>query len=422
MNPIQNLLRQTMGLHTAAVGSSLIERAVRLRMQARGMTRQEDYLKLVKQSPVEWHLLVEAAVITETWFFRDKQPFVSLVQLVLSEWLPAHPSGRLRLLSLPCSSGEEPYSMAMALLDAGVPPERFQIDAYDISSRALIAAEQACYGKNSFRGNDLTFRIRHFSATADGYVLNPRVRRQVRFHQGNVLDRDCLDDAAVYNFIFCRNLLIYFDGSTQQKVLQKLRKGLLPSGVLFVGPAELPIALDNGFTSANLPLSFACRLGSSSERTRSQALGSLGPAVRRSRLRRLTMTPPPPPVSARKLPPGLDFPGLSARPPRTQANLDLAQRLADEGRLAEAAEICEAHLREQGVSAQAYYLLGLVRHAAGADSQASEFYRRALYLKPDHYETLMQWALLSERNGDAARARILQERAERARRSGAGGY
>jgi chemotaxis protein methyltransferase WspC len=410
MNPIQNLLRQTMGLHVAAVGSSLVDRAVRQRMQARGVKRQEEYLRLVKQSPVELHLLVEAVVITETWFFRDRQPFLSLVQLVLTEWLPAHPTGRLRLLSVPCSSGEEPYSMAMALLDAGVPPERFQIDAYDISAHALIAAEQARYGKNSFRGDDLVFRTRHFAETDDGYVLNSRVRRQVRFHQGNLLDAECLDESGVYNFIFCRNLLIYFEGATQQKVLQKLRRALLQSGALFVGPAEVPIALDSGFTSVNLPLSFACRIGTAPDRPRTESKSS-----RQNRLRQASL-PPIAPVSARKLPTGLDFPGLQ-KPVQTQADLALAQQLADEGRLAEAAEICEAHLREHGVSAQAYYLLGLVRHAAGADSQASEFYRRALYLKPDHYETLVQWALLSERNGDAARARILQERAERARRS-----
>ncbi|HWY76370.1 MAG TPA: CheR family methyltransferase [Verrucomicrobiae bacterium] len=411
MNPIQNLLRQTMGLHVAAVGSSLVDRAVRQRMQARGLKRQEEYLRLIKQSPVELHLLVEAVVITETWFFRDRQPFLSLVQLVLSEWFPAHPTGRLRLLSVPCSSGEEPYSMAMALLDAGVPPERFQIDGYDISAHALIAAEQARYGKNSFRGDDLAFRARHFAATDDGYVLNSRVRRQVRFHQGNLLDAECLEESGVYNFIFCRNLLIYFEGATQQKALQKLRRALLPSGVLFVGPAEVPIALDSGFTSANLPLSFACRIGTGPDQThRPESKTS-----RQNRLRQASL-PPIASVSARKLPTGLDFPGLQT-PVQTQADLALAQQLADEGRLAEAAEICEAHLREHGVSAQAYYLLGLVRHAAGADSQASEFYRRALYLKPDHYETLVQWALLSERNGDAARARILQERAERARRS-----
>ena len=101
-------------------------------------------------------------VVTETWFFREKQPFAALVRLVIEEWLPAHPTGRLRLLSVPCSSGEEPYSMAMALMDAGFPAARFEISAVDISARALAFAQRAIYGRNSFRGADLDFRTRHF--------------------------------------------------------------------------------------------------------------------------------------------------------------------------------------------------------------------------------------------------------------------
>jgi len=97
-------------------------------------------------------------------------------------------------------------------------------------------------------------------------------------------------------------------------------------------------------------------------------------------------------------------------------SLDKARELANEGRMAEAAEICETHLREEGASAEAFYLLGTARHATGADSQAGELYRKALYLEPTHYDTLMQWALLAERNGDGARARILQERAGRIRK------
>jgi chemotaxis protein methyltransferase WspC len=417
MNPIHHLLRQTMGLHAPAVGSSLIDRAVRLRMQSRGLTRQEDYLKLLKHSPVEWHHLVESVVITETWFFRDKQPFAALARLVLTEWLSSHPTGRLRLLSVPCSSGEEPYSMAMALLDAGVPPERFQIDAFDISSRALIAAEEARYGRNSFRGHELEFRNHYFRAVGDGYVLDPCVRRQVRFHQGNLLDPDCLSEAGVYNVVFCRNLLIYFDRPTQQKVLRKLVRILLPSGILFLGSAEGAAALDNGFVSANVPLTFACRVAARAGQPPPPSLDPPRPVARRSRWHRTATLQAAATFSARRLTTGLNFPIPANKPAGARADLGLAQRLADEGRLAEAAEICEAHLREQGVSAQAYYLLGLVRHAAGADSQASEFYRRALYLKPDHYQTLMQWASLSERNGDAARARILHERAERTKRS-----
>ncbi len=259
MTQIENLLQQLIGLNVAAIGSSLIERAVRTRMRHCELTKKDDYLKLVSASSAERDALIESVVITETWFFRDRHPFEALVRLVRDEWLPAHPTGSLRLLSLPCSSGEEPYSMAMALMDAGIPPTRFQIDAVDISPRTLASAERAVYGKNSFRGPDLVFRTRYFETTAEGHALAPTVRAQVKFQRGNVLDDDCLAKEEPYDIVFCRNLLIYLDGPGQKKVLLKLRRLLVPTGALFLGPAELPLALENGFVSANHPGSFACR-------------------------------------------------------------------------------------------------------------------------------------------------------------------
>src|SRR2546430_7669954 len=137
MKRIERLLRDTIGLDAATIGSTLIERTVRLRMKHHGLQTTERYEQLVESSDAEWDQLLETVVVTETWFFRDRGPFTALGQLVREQWLPAHPTAPLRLLSVPCASGEEPYSLVMALLDAGVPPGRFQIDAADISTRAL---------------------------------------------------------------------------------------------------------------------------------------------------------------------------------------------------------------------------------------------------------------------------------------------
>ncbi len=413
MKAIQDLLRHTIGLHAATIGESAVERAAHARMRENRITRQEDYLKLLKHSPLEWSALVESVVVKETWFFRDPESMASLVQLVLTEWLPAHPTGSLRLLSVPCASGEEPYSMAMALLDAGVPPERFQIDALDISGRALIAAQHGRYGKNSFRGRNVAFRDRHFQSTREGWELNLDVRRQVRLHQGNFLSEQCLNQAGAHDYVFCRNLLIYFDSTTQEKAVQKLRGLLAPAGVLFMGPAELPLALGRGFAPAGRPLSFACRKTSDLQ----AASNHRAPSKAATPPKRVLRSGPPSAWPRSASTPSL--PGVTRAAPENDASrvdLSEAQKLADAGRFAEAAEICEAHLRAQGVSAEAYYLLGLVRNAAGADSQASEFYRRALYLKPDHYQTLRQWASLSAKHGNEAHARMLHTRAERARR------
>jgi chemotaxis protein methyltransferase WspC len=405
VNDIENLLRHSIGLHAATIGSSVVEHTVRSRMRQLGLGHHEDYLNLLRKSPAEWNNLVETMVVTETWFFREKQPFTAMIRLVVEQWLPTHPEGVLRLLSVPCSSGEEPYSMAMALMDAGVPAARFTIDAVDISARALAFARRAVYGKNSFRGADLDFRDRYFRSISSGYSLNPAVKKQVRFWRGNLLHENCLGESAVYNFVFCRNLLIYFDRPTQDRTLAKLHGLLASEGVLFTAPAELPVALDNGFKALDLPLGFACRKTNQvAARQLDGRISKNGPTAGPAH----QATQAGAPHSADGLRP-LE-PGERGRLP---SGLEVARQLADAGHLAEAAEICESHLREQGVSAEAFYVLGLVRDAAGADAQAGEFYRKALYLEPGHCDTLRQWASLSERNGRSEHARILRERAAR---------
>src|ERR1700733_8174949 len=211
----ENLLKETMGLDSASVGSATIENSVRLRMYSLGCKQREEYWKRLHTSDDELQELIEAVVLPETWFFRDRDAFASLARLISEEWLPNHPTAVLRLLSGPCCTGEEPYSMVMALLDAGVSRDRFQIDAVDISVRALARARSGVYGMNSFRGDDLTFRDRYFERTPNGYCLPKSIREMVGFHYGNLLSSDFRAGSALYDIIFCRNVLIYFDRNTQ---------------------------------------------------------------------------------------------------------------------------------------------------------------------------------------------------------------
>jgi len=406
MKEIERALREKIGLDPASIGSSLIQRSIRLRMKSHGLKRADEYARLLVSSDTEWTELVEAVVVCETWFFRDQEPFVALGRLVVEEWLPANPGGFARVLSVPCSSGEEPYSLAMALVDAGVASERFAIDAVDISTRALGHATKGIYGKNSFRGKNLAFRNRHFRASREGYVLNPEIRRCVRFQHGNLLSESFRAARSAYEFIFCRNLLIYFDRATQKKALARIESLLAPGGMLFVGPAELPLTIEQGFVSAELPMAFACRKAAGGEK-------GAGERPRPARKAAMSALTPAPPSDRHSAPRRNGSPDVrTTSPVGKRTDLDEARRLADAGRLSEAATICEAHLREHGASAQVYYLLGLVRDAS-ADATAAECYRKALYLEPNHYDSLMQLALLSEKNGETARARALKSRAQR---------
>ena len=230
-------------------------------MQASGCRDVDEYWLSLESSHGEQQALVEAVVVPETWFFRYPESFVALARLAF-ERLPRLASGRpLRVLSLPCSSGEEPYSIVMALLDAGFAPALFQVDALDVSEKVLERARQAVYGRNSFRGEELGFRDRHFLPVEEGHVLTEQVRRKVNFRHGNLLGPGLLAGEAPYDFVFCRNLLIYFDRPTQSQVLAVLKRLMCPDGALFVGPAEASLLSQDGMRALDLPQSFVFLAG-----------------------------------------------------------------------------------------------------------------------------------------------------------------
>ncbi|KVE28808.1 MCP methyltransferase [Burkholderia singularis] len=267
------LSRET-GIDPASLGTDFVERALveRIRaMQTDAHDRQceqqnrlqpvtdeavDAYWQLLNASVDERRALVELFVVPETWFFREPEAFALLVRFSC-ERLFAEPGRMLKILSAPCSTGEEPYSAAMALLDAGIDPARFEIDAFDISQRVIEYAQRAQYGRNSFRGHALGFRDRHFKSAADGWTLDERVRACVRFRRVNLLDLPGYA-CGPYDFIFCRNVLIYFDRDAQDRVVRIVDGRLAPGGVLFVGPAETGVVMRQGMmASAQVPLAFA---------------------------------------------------------------------------------------------------------------------------------------------------------------------
>ncbi len=403
---IETILKETMGLHSASIGSSIIASAVQRRMFACGQEpadiSAEAYLAQLLASGGELDALIEEVVIPETWFFRNRKAFDALRHFISKEWAPKHAQGVLRVLSLPCSTGEEPYSVAITLLDAGLLMDQFHIDAIDISMQALARARCAVYGENAFRGNDHAFRDRFFHHTNAGYALDETIRQSVNFTQANMLDAAFMPGQGLYDVIFCRNVMIYFDNITQVRVVKVLSRLLKPAGTLFVGHAESGIILNHGYVSEHIPRAFAFHKVGPGQRGRSE---HQGPVAHKKKIRPVLL-PRPRPFPKVLLPPGDTL--LSAD------SLEQAFCLANEGDLGEAADLCETWLQHNEPCVRAYYLLGLIREAAGSWQQAEEYLRKAVYLQPDHPEALVHLALLVEQRGDTAVAEVLRQRARRA--------
>ncbi|HHK2658864.1 TPA: protein-glutamate O-methyltransferase CheR, partial [Pseudomonas aeruginosa] len=298
----ERLLKSRIGLDASSVGSAVIERAVRQRMSGLALHDEDEYWMRLNGSPGEVQALIEAVVVPETWFFRYPESFTTLARLAF-ERLPSLGGGRaLRILSLPCSTGEEPYSIVMALLDAGLSEYLFEVDALDVSARVIERASLGVYGRNSFRGDELGFRDRHFSEVADGYQLAEQVRRKVRFRCGNLLDPGLLAGEAPYDFVFCRNLLIYFDRPTQSEVVEVLKRLLRSDGAMFIGPAEASLLSQHGMQPIGVPLSFVFRRTSEAPRgARPKAVSDGARPVVTAAVERASIRPsPPPPAKPRQ--------------------------------------------------------------------------------------------------------------------------
>ena len=404
MQRLEAILHAEIGLDAASMGSSVIERVLRLRMKHHGLKLAEDYCNLVRRCPEEMSALIEAVVVTETWFMRGRESFDAFAKMAKYDWLPRNPTGTMRILSVPCSSGEEPYSLAMTLVDAGFPQGRFVIDAVDISKTALDRAQFAIYGKNSFRGKHLEFRDRFFVEVEGGYALSPEIQRLVSFRRDNLLRPGFNAGGELYDFILCRNLLIYFNRETQVAALKKLHSMLTADGVLFVGPAEMPMASENGFVSANIPLAFAARKQADQTRTSMESGFQSHYRLQPSRRSRDDLK--------KKLVAEVVEVPVDGEPDHAESSLIIARQLADAGQLADAAALCERHIRADATCAEGYYLMGLVKDAE-KDSDAIVFYRKAIYLNPKHYEALIHAALWLEKSGDTLRADAFKRRAER---------
>ena len=403
----QTLLRRATGL---SVSKSVAERAVGQRMEQTGFADSEAYLQAL--TPAEMTQLIELVVVPESWLFRDPQAFYATVELVQERWARGRAT---RILSIPCAGGEEPYSMAMALRDGGVPKQAFSIDAYDLSPGCIERAQAGIYGRNAFRAQDVAFRERYFTHVADdAYRIIDSLREQVTFRQGNLLQFDTTTYSRHYDVIFCRNLLIYFDKPTTRAAIQNLSALLADDGMLLAGYAEVPSFCQNGFTTLQFRQAFALKKETAAPT--SPVLVAPLPALRT--LRSVPLAPRraavAAPSSAAQAAPRTRPVCVPASSPAAQADLLAEARLlADRGQLREAGEKCHAHLAKVPEAAEAYFMLGIINELAGKMDLADDYWRRCIYLQPDHYEALCHLSLLAERNGNHTAAATLKARAAR---------
>ena len=413
---IENALSREIGLCAASIGNTALEIAIKTHMQNMGCADFERYVSRVQHSTDELRALVELIVVSETWFFRDPDVFKTLLDFVHGTRHKARPGRPLRILTIPCATGEEAYSIAMTLLDAGFSADSYRIHAFDVSERAVDAARRGIYGKNSFRGEPLGLRRRHFDESSSGELrVGDAARASVSIEKGNLLDRALLSSQLHFDVVFCRNVLIYLDRGAREKAFDNLVNWLASDGILFTGHAEAVDRMDQRFRRLETSSHFAYvrRQGAAPI-----ALVAASPAVPRRAA----------PVLAPRRESVVKREGATeaahASPRRAAATGDSSTaaapdglsevaRLADRGDLTAARRACERILASSGANAETYCLLGVVCRASGDADAALDCFTKALYLDQRHYESLVHMALLLEQRGEHASAANFRRRADR---------
>jgi chemotaxis protein methyltransferase WspC len=372
---IATLVHQSAGLDPSILGPGVMRNALNRRLRSCGLKHLGDYLPLLRQDPGELQALVEAAVISETWFFRDRTPFQFLAHQVMQ--CKDKYTRPMQMLSLPCATGEEPYSIVMSLLTHGIAPADFQVEGVDISQLNIQMAQAGIYASCSFRNGDPAMQAQFFQRHDDRYHLIDRVKQQVQFRSGNILqDRVCWREK--YDVIFCRNLLIYFDIPTRQQVLKLCQKHLRPEGMLFVGHAESGILLNEGWRSVRIPFTFAYHQ----------------PDLKKAKIN------PARSVIVTKRPP----------PKITPVPAPIARQLADQGKLTEAALLCDEDLRRDPLNAEIHLLLGQIHQAQNQEKLAETCFMKVIYLNPNCLDALTHLVRLRENRGDRSGADLLRRR------------
>jgi chemotaxis protein methyltransferase CheR len=430
---LAGILKERVGLNIRPDGHTALRIAMAARLEDPEPPAADPvgYLKLLQSPPGDEELrrLLPLVTVGKTSFFRDERQFGALEAILPGLVARARDGGRrVAIWSAGCATGEEPYSIAMTVAEAGAGPEEAEILATDVNPEAVAFAARGAYEARRVREVREPFLSRYFDADGDRYLVRLGLRRlisAIRPHNlvSGIFPR--ATEAGGWDVIFCRNVIIYFDTATTQQVLTQFHGALAPGGYLFLGYSESLFRLFEGFELTEIAGAFLYRRPESSVRTGPPPIPSPSarphlvpmpsapPPVRHLRLSapEAAHTPVPIPAEAFSRAPG-------AEPPLApQEYLDAAIALFADGRFGAARELLERMLERGGdslavrltlanlygvlrqadqahrcylaalgmepLSAEAHLFFGIHLLSAGQADEAAQELSRALFLDPD---------------------------------------
>jgi chemotaxis protein methyltransferase CheR len=240
---IRDLIRDTCGIFFEDSMKFLIERRLQPRLPVHDLVSFREYYHLIKygrERAAEFDEIVERVTTNETYFFREAYQLKAFTEEILPAMTAAAaPEQHFRIWSAGCSTGEEPYSIAM-LLDQVPCARGFTFDIYgnDISRKVLRTARAGLYTRASFRATDSETIERYFDVEGRARRLHEQIRNRVTFGHLNLMDEGALALIRDIDVLFCRNVIIYFDAASRERLLATFHRKLRPGGYLLLGHSE----------------------------------------------------------------------------------------------------------------------------------------------------------------------------------------
>jgi len=242
---------------------SSLENKISERLEELGLSCWE-YGGYLRIEPKEWDKLIELITVNETYFFREENLLNEFQRVVLSQYKERTPGNPLRIWCSACSSGEEPYTLAILIEETGLFENgSVEIIASDINKKVLSKAKRGLYNKKSFSFRTMPKEIldKYFISYEEEYKIRDSIRFMVDFRCLNLLDDNIAEKIGEVDIIFCRNVLIYFDMKAINKVISSLYNVLKTGGYLFLGHAETITGMNTGFKTIYAPSAFYYRKG-----------------------------------------------------------------------------------------------------------------------------------------------------------------
>ena len=261
---LRKVIYERSGIHFQASRKYVLESRLARRLEELGFERFSQYIMFLTAGPFqddEFQEMFNRITINETSFFRNGPQLEHFEQKILPELLEARrQKRRLRIWSAACSSGEEPYTLAMQLhrsLGVRLSDWHIEILGTDISEKVLDAAADGLYSNYSLRSVPANVVRQYFTQEGDRYRLDPTIKSMVRFERLNLKDTLAARRFGTFDVIFCRNVLIYFDTDMKAQCAQLFHDRLADDGYLILGHSESLRDVDVPFDATSVPHAFA---------------------------------------------------------------------------------------------------------------------------------------------------------------------